>query len=285
MATATVLPDRLARFLLPGFHLRKGIGKGVNSHVDVCLMQAVSWLAGNTDITDSPPCASRVIGRYAIRLNDSWLFTTHRDLLKPYASRIVGTRSTIEIEVQRGRIAADYAVRVFAPIRLRFLRREELAKELESLGPITDKDSAILARDASRKIRSYAAADAAAYAAADAAAAAAADADAAAAAYVDAYADAAAAAAADAAAAASAAAYAAASAYVDAYAAAAADAAADAAAAAYAAASASAAAYAAADASAAASAAAYAAADAAADADAALREKSLECLDRMISYK
>ncbi len=187
MAIATVLPDRLARFLLPEFHLREGIGKGVNSHVDVCLMQAVGWLAGNTDITDSPPCSSRVIGRFAIRLNDSWLFETHRDLLKPYAPRIVGTRSTTEIEVRRGRIAADYAVRVFAPIRLRSIGRKEWAKELESLGPITDKDSAIIARDAARKIRvaaaAYAYAAAAAYADAAVAAAAAAYAAAAAAAY------------------------------------------------------------------------------------------------------
>ncbi len=166
MPTATVLPDRLARFLLPEFHLRDGIGKGVNSHADVCVMQAVSWLAGNADITDSPPCASRVIGRYAIRLNDSWLFKNHRDLLKPYAPRIVGTRASTETEVRRGRIAADYAIRVFAPIRLRSLGREAWAKELESLGQITNKESAVIAGDTARKIQAYTAADSAAYAAA-----------------------------------------------------------------------------------------------------------------------
>ncbi len=263
MLTITVLPDRLARFLSPEFHLRDGIGKGVNSHADVCLMQAVSWLAGNADITDSPPCASRVIGRYAIRLNDSWLFKNHRDLLKPYAPRIVGTRASTETEVRRGRIAADYAIRVFAPIRLRSLGREAWAKELESLGQITNKESAVIAGDAARKIQ----ASAYAATAADASAATDASADASAAAY------------AAAAAAASAAAYAAAAAAAYAAAAAAASAAADAAASA--AADASAAAAAAADASAAAAADASAAADAAA----LLREKSLECLDKMISCK
>ena len=43
---ATVIPERLERFLKEDFHLRHGLGKGVNSHADVCAMQAVAWLAG-----------------------------------------------------------------------------------------------------------------------------------------------------------------------------------------------------------------------------------------------
>ena len=203
MSTATVLPDRLERFMQPEFKLRRGIGKGVNSHADICVMQAVAWLAGESNLTDAPDCACPVIRGYCVRINDSWLFDdNHRHLLKPFAPRIVGTKATTAIERARAMLACDYAVRVFAPIRLRALRREEWASRLESLSPITGRKSATLARIALVAIQesAYAAAAAAADAYAAAVAAAAAYAAAAAAADADAYAaaDAAAAAAADA---------------------------------------------------------------------------------------
>jgi hypothetical protein len=242
-------PERLARFLAPDVHLRAGAGNGANGEIDTCVMQAVDWLRGGDGKTDTPPCASPVIGRYCTRLNDSALFAMHRDLLKPYAPKIVGTRASDKIEVQRGLIAADNACRVFAPIAFRAYKHEDWATECEALAPITDRATAKAARDVLRKIQ-YAA-----YAATDA--------DAAAYAAYAAYADAAAAAATDADAAAADAAYAA-------YAATDADAAA--AAAAYAA-------YAATDADAAA-AAAYAA-DAAAAAYA--RDAALRCLDQMLA--
>jgi hypothetical protein len=199
-----IAPERLQRFLSEDFHLRNGIGKGINSHVDVCAMQAVAWLAGRTDFTDAPDCASPVITRYVVKLNDSSLFAGHRDELKPFLPRIVGSRTTGDVEVKRGFIAADYAVRVFAPIRLRIDGKRDWAEELESLPAIVDGNSAIHARNATAKIRKDAYADASAAAYADASA----DADAYAAAAADAYA----------------AAYADASADADAYAAAAADA-------------------------------------------------------------
>mgnify|MGYP001554871594 FL=1 len=173
----TIIADRLERFLTPDIHLRACSGKGANGTVDVCVMQAVDWLAGGDGKTDAPPCASRVITRYCVRLNDSALFALHRDLLKPYAPKIVGTRDESgEIDRERGFMAADRAVRVFAPIVLRAAGREEWAAELEACAPITDATSARLAHDAVRKIRGAADDaydDAAAYADAYAAAAAA----------------------------------------------------------------------------------------------------------------
>src|ERR1700677_4210551 len=266
-----VLQDRLERFLAPNIHLRSGSGNGINGDFDACVMQAVDWLAGGDGKTDSPECAARSITRFCIRLNDSPLFAEHRDLLKPYAAKIVGTRGPWQNEVQRAYIAADFAVRTAAPMWFRALSTivkpelkaqfEDFAARCEGVAPIRDAATANAARGVANEVRR--AADAAAYAAADAAASA----------YADAYAYAAAGAAAYAAA--YAAAHAAASAYADAYAYAAADAAAYAAASAYAAAdaaaaaAAAAAAYAAADAAASAYAAAAAAAYAAADADAA----------------
>src|ERR1700677_531467 len=255
-----VLQDRLERFLAPNIHLRSGSGNGINGDFDACVMQAVDWLAGGDGKTDSPECAARSITRFCIRLNDSPLFAEHRDLLKPYAAKIVGTRGPWQNEVQRAYIAADFAVRTAAPMWFRALSTivkpelkaqfEDFAARCEGVAPIRDAATANAARGVANEVRR--AADAAAYAAADAAASA----------YADAYAYAAA----DAAAYAAASAYAAADAAAAAAAAAAAYAAADAAASAYAAAAA--AAYAAADADAAAAAAAAAYAYAAADADA-----------------
>jgi hypothetical protein len=250
--TAT-MADRLERFQSDGFTLRCGAGRGINGEIDVCAMQAVAWLAGEPN-TDRPECACPVIGRYVIRLNDSRLFDGYRDTLKPYLPKIIGTRSTQAIERRRAFIAADFAVRSLAPTALRALKREEWAAQLEAAPQIVDRSTGCEALSVAREVRSAADAAIAAYAAA------AADADAAAYAYAYAAAAAAAAAYADA----YAYAYAYAAAYADAYAAAAAAAAVAVAAYAYA--------YADEAAAAAAAAAAYAA----------LRAKSLECLDAMI---
>ncbi len=211
MSAVQILPDRLERFFRPDFKLRSGTGKGVNSHVDVCIMQAIDWLAGSQEFSDAPDCVPATIRRYLIRLNDSWLFDDeHRAMLKPYAPKIIGLDSSREIEIKRGFIAADHAVRKLAPLWLRFLRREEWAAQLEAAPPVIDKASAEVVRDEANKVKKAAAAyayayadeyaDAAAYAAAaayayaDAAAYASAGAAAAAAAYAyaDEYADAAA---------------------------------------------------------------------------------------------
>lgn len=166
----SVLPDRLERFMQPDFRLRSGTGKGVNGYADVCLMQAVSWLANEGHFRDAPDCACPVITQYCVRLNDSRLFgDDHGHLLKPFAPRIVGTRSTPEIHKRRSLITCDYAVRVFVPIQLRALKREEWAAELESLAAITDQTSASAAKLATRRIREAAASSTDAYAASAAA--------------------------------------------------------------------------------------------------------------------
>ena len=156
-----------------------------------CAMQAVSWLAGYTNFSDSPLCVCPVIRHYIIRLNDSWLFDgKHRGELKPFLPRTIGTIGSGELSRQRGFIATDFAVRRFAPMWMRFLKREDWAAELEAVGPVTDRGSATLAQDVARKIKADADADAAttAYAAAYAAAAVAAAAYAATTAYAYAYA-------------------------------------------------------------------------------------------------
>jgi hypothetical protein len=170
-----VLPDRLERFLSPEFHLRSGAGSGINGEADVCLMQAVGWLAGEPGFSDSPDCACPVLRAYCVRLNDSDLFADQRDMLKPFGPRIVGTRGGPAIEQRRALIACDRCVRVIAPILIRAAGREEWAAKLASLDPITGITSATAAKLAAKRIRA-AARDAAWAAAWDAARAAAWDA-------------------------------------------------------------------------------------------------------------
>ena len=178
---STVDPVRLKRFMAKKVHLKQGAGKGANGEIDVCVMQAVDWLRGGDGKSDAPPCASNVIGRYCIRLNDSALFAKHRDLLKPYAPKIIGTKANVEVEMRRGFIATDHACRVFIPIAFRATKYDDWAKECEALEPIRNNATARVAEEVLLKIK-HAAADAAAYyAAADAA-------DAAYAAYAAAYA-------------------------------------------------------------------------------------------------
>ena len=82
----TINRERLAEFesaiLASGSH-------GSSFNGEACSMEWVSYLA-DEGFTDSPPCASPVLRRYTIRLNDRW-DDEQRQTLKPYLPRMVGT--------------------------------------------------------------------------------------------------------------------------------------------------------------------------------------------------
>lgn len=105
--TVMILPDRLERFA--SIHLRSGKGNGANGNIDVCAMQAADWLAGGTGKNYHPNCVCPVIAKYVIRLNDSFLFENHRDKLKPFIPKIIGTVADLGVIVARAHIAAGYA--------------------------------------------------------------------------------------------------------------------------------------------------------------------------------
>ena len=165
----TILEDRLARLLSDDVHLRAGQGKGANGTVDVCAVQAAAWLAGGSGASDKPGCVSRKIGAYVIGLNDSLLFKEHRDLLKPYCAKLVGTAGENgEREIRRAYLLADYAIRVFAPIWLRAdpkHRFDDKAAALETLAPITSEETRQTDRSTARDSASASAAAYAGYAA------------------------------------------------------------------------------------------------------------------------
>lgn len=114
----------------------------------VCAMEAVAWLAGESH-SDHPACTCPVIAAAVRRLNDDIGNRRERDaLLKPLLLDLIGTRSTLGVEVRRAYVAADYAVRVFAPLALDGAGMTEWAAQLRALAPIVDQATAAAARSA-----------------------------------------------------------------------------------------------------------------------------------------
>jgi hypothetical protein len=123
-------------------------------------MEMVAYLAGE-DHSDKPECTCPVIAAFVRRLNDAMPNDDIRtSLLLPLVPKLVGTRSTPEIELRRAFIAADWAVRVAAPTALRSAGLDEEAQTLELLPAVVDRTTALTAWAAA--LASEAAAEAAA---------------------------------------------------------------------------------------------------------------------------
>jgi hypothetical protein len=194
----TVNPEKLAQL----DQIEIAHGSHSSFEAGACSMEIVAWLA-DLGHTDAPSCASPVLTRYTIRLNDRWS-TQQRQALKPFLPRMVGTAGDGK-DGLREQIAGQYVVGLLVPwLRLAGLD-EEADKVASSAGDLPALRRALwAAREAAWKVRvkqrralvekvrqhlaenplaaADAAADAVAAAAADAAAAAAAAAVAAAAA-------------------------------------------------------------------------------------------------------
>ena len=133
--------ERLAR--LESYHLRSG------SHTDVesgmCAMEFVAWLAEEPH-SDAPECACPVLSAFVRAWNDSLPGADRDRLLKPVLARLVGSRSTPEVERQRGYLALDWMIREFLPTWLEcvdLLRAH--ASEVRVLATIRDLEAAELA--------------------------------------------------------------------------------------------------------------------------------------------
>jgi hypothetical protein len=135
-------------------------GKGNHSsrEVGMCVMEAVSYLAGEAH-SDHPTCASPVITPLAIWVNDSCSDELRNELLRDLPWRIVGTKASEEIERQRAYMAADWAVRFVCPILLDRAGLGDEAAKLRNHVAVTDEASAASARAAA--YAAYAAARAA----------------------------------------------------------------------------------------------------------------------------
>ncbi len=116
------------------------LDKGAHDEGDeMCVMEAVAYVAGEP-WSDHPECACPVIGAFMQNWNDS-LDDETRQRLKPYVTRLVGTKSTTEVEVARSWMACDWLVRTFTPA---WLELAGLGDDAAALRGLPNLDSAAL---------------------------------------------------------------------------------------------------------------------------------------------
>ena len=90
--------------------LRKGAGGSFDN--GLCVMEAVSWLGGET-CSDTPQCACPELGRFAVRLNDI-LSNENRQKLIPLAFDMLGTRSKEHEKIRAEFLVIQVARRIIS---------------------------------------------------------------------------------------------------------------------------------------------------------------------------
>ena len=120
------------------------LSAGGHEHVDegACFMEAVAYVAGEP-WSDTPACACPVLGAFLRTWNDDLSDTDRDRLLRPLVRRLVGSRSTPEVEARRSWLAMDWLVRTHAPAWLRLTPAlVPHADALTDLPPIVDAQTA-----------------------------------------------------------------------------------------------------------------------------------------------
>ena len=114
-------------------------------------MEWVSHLAGEPH-SDQPACVSPVLRAYCTSLNDS-LDNGHRQLLRPYLARTIGTADD-GLDEARSWMALDWLNRTYAPTWLAAADLTESAHRLADLAPVMDAcdlQGALVALKAARR--------------------------------------------------------------------------------------------------------------------------------------
>jgi hypothetical protein len=174
LSTPTIPAD------LSTINLRAGCGSGEEG--DRCAIQEYrAWCGLDASSDKRPEGVCPVLHRLVIGFNDK--SEVWRKALVAWLPKLTGSEGNAATRHARAFKAADWAVRVFAPIALDAGGRKADAEKLRNLAPIVDKETAETARAAAEAACAADAADAADAYAADAADAAAAYAAYAAAAY------------------------------------------------------------------------------------------------------
>ena len=98
------------------------LSAGAHEHVGegACVMEAVAYVAGEP-WSDTPACACPVLGAFLRTWNDDLSDTDRDRLLRPLVRRLVGSRSTPEVEARRSWLAMDWLVRTNAPAWLQLV--------------------------------------------------------------------------------------------------------------------------------------------------------------------
>jgi hypothetical protein len=121
--------------LLRGSHKFPGPDGGT------CINEAAIVAAGFKyravrSLADCPPCFSRVIASYAIRLNDEMPDWLRQELLMPFVTRLAGTADTDAKEIERARHIAIQTIKRILPISLRAIDLNDHAQRCEQVGDI-----------------------------------------------------------------------------------------------------------------------------------------------------
>lgn len=123
--------------------LCRGPGNGIDT---ACLATAVAMLAGEPEHRDSPECLCPVIRSFVVATNDAMNQERRSKLYGDLPWLLIGTnngcQNGAEVEKQRALVAADYAVRVFAPFALGVVRMDKEAQQLRSLPKVCSPESA-----------------------------------------------------------------------------------------------------------------------------------------------
>jgi hypothetical protein len=128
-----------------------GTGQHKTREDGMCLVEATAYVAGE-EHTDHPVCACPVLSTFLRSWNDSITDDgRRRELLAPFVFRLVGTKSTPEIEQQRSFMCLDWLVRVHTPALLALNPSLVVhAKKLRALALIIDMATVIEAGEAVR---------------------------------------------------------------------------------------------------------------------------------------
>ena len=121
------------------------LSAGGHDHVyeGAYVMEAVAHVSGEP-WTDRPVCVCPVIGAFLRAWNDHLPTDADRGrLLRPLVLRLVGSRSTPEVETRRSWLAMDWLVRTYAPAWLQLVPAlVPHADALTDLPPIVDAQTA-----------------------------------------------------------------------------------------------------------------------------------------------
>lgn len=129
--------------------IRLAFGGHASREEGMCLLEAVAYVAGEPH-TDHPQCVCPVLASFGRAWNDALDDEDRNRLLRPFIRRLIGTRSTPEVEQRRAYMAADWTARLAAPVWLRAAGLVDEAGALEALPPL---DSAEACRNAGPTLR------------------------------------------------------------------------------------------------------------------------------------
>lgn len=140
------------------------LGMGAHAKQDrldrACVMEAVAYVAGEP-WSDRPECACSVITAFLRAWNDDIPDDdTRTRLLRPLVPRLVGSRSTAEVEMRRAYLALDWLVRVHLPTWLEVSGLQGQAQKCRELGELNDHVACAVAQPVLETVE-YAAGDAA----------------------------------------------------------------------------------------------------------------------------